>query len=762
LLLRILAAEAVAAEPVFHFEIPSSPLEQALTRFSGQTGISIGMAGGIPSVRSGQVSGDFTARAALERMLSGSGLEAVELTTRSFRLQPRPAAPMQAAEAAPDLGEIIVMAAKRQQDWRTVPIAMTVLSGEQLAFGAQPRGSRTALLLDSGTSSTNLGPGRERQFIRGVADSAFLGPSQATVSVQFDDARATYDAPDPDLTLLDVEQVEILKGPQGPLYGTGALGGVFHIVPRRPDTQRFDWQSGLQLQQMEAGDTTAGGDLMINAPLVRDRLAVRGVFYAMTDPGWIDNANGRDDANSTRIRGARVAVRGELSRDWTLDMQGLTQTLTSADSQYVGAPRTVRRAGVLSEPHDNDFNLGSITARGRLWHRDALLTASYVEHETDGVLDASEAAAAWNETAPLRYLDSRRYHLLNLEARLASDEPARIAWLAGVSYLDARTHSTGVLRTAVGAERDVLRLAQQVSELALFGELSLDLPWSLHATGGLRLFSSRVENEGRVALLEKGSDSDFYSATPSASIDWRSQDRRRFVFLRYARAVRPGGLNLDTAELRRFAPDELSNVDLGTRLLLHADTLSLQSALFVTHWSHIQSDYLQPNGLIGTRNAGASLIFGVESSLDWQLHEHWRVEAGMTVQRARLDRPVLAAEDDERLPVVPRFRMRASLNHTRNLGSWQAQLRLDLNYVGSSRLSFEPALDRSMGNYLRTDLGAQLRHGAVTWTLRVNNLFDSRADTFAYGNPFSVRTHTQFTPLAPRTLAVGLTYSPAR
>jgi outer membrane receptor protein involved in Fe transport len=206
----------------------------------------------------------------------------------------------------------VVLAAKRQQDWRTIPIPMTVVSGEQLSFGGMPGGSRTALLLDAATSSTNLGPGRERQFIRGVADSAFLGPSQATVSVQFDDARATYDAPDPDLLLLDVTQVEILKGPQGPLYGTGALGGVFHIVPRRPDLQQFDWQSTLQWQQVRADDAGAGGSLMINAPLLRDRLAVRAVAYARTEPGWIDNAGARADANDTRIQGARLAVRSTL------------------------------------------------------------------------------------------------------------------------------------------------------------------------------------------------------------------------------------------------------------------------------------------------------------------------------------------------------------------------------------------------------------------------------------------------------------------
>lgn len=757
----MLASKAVAAEAIFRFEIPSAELDQALTRFTEQTGISVGMAGRMPAVRTARVAGDFTAQAALDQLLSGSGLQAVPLSANSFRLQPTPVTQQSAPVPMSDLDEVVVMAAKRQQAWHTVPIPVTVIAAEQLGFGAQPRGSSAALLLDAATSSTNLGPGRERQFIRGVADSAFLGPSQATVSVQFDESRATYDAPDPDLMLLDVEQVEILKGPQGPLYGTGALGGVFHIVPRRPDLQRFDWQAGTQLQ-IGSGDAGAGGDLMFNAPLVRDRLAVRGVVYASTEPGWIDNSMGRDDANDTRVRGMRVAARGALSQDWMLDVQGMRQTLTTYDSQYVTTAGSLHRAGVLPEPHDNDFNLAAITGRGRLWHHDALLTASYVQHEASGVLDASDAAAAWSEVAPLRYHDDRHYRLLNLEARLASEELARIAWLAGVSYLDARTDLAGSLQTAGSTRREVLSLAQQASEAALFGEVSFDLPWSLRATGGLRLFTSEVQNEGRTALLEKGSDSDFFSATPSASIDWRSPDERRFIFLRYSRAVRPGGLNFDAAELRRFAPDELSNVDLGTRLLLKADTVSLQSALFATHWSHIQSDHLLANGLIGTRNAGASLILGVESALAWQLDEHWHIEAGATLQRARLDRAESPDEENEPLPVVPQFRMRAAVSHARNIGPWQAQLRLDLSYTGSSRLSFEPALDRAMGDYWRADLDAQLQRGRYTVALAVSNLLDSRADTFAYGNPFSIRTRAQFTPLAPRTVALRLTYSPAR
>jgi iron complex outermembrane recepter protein len=766
------AADSPIAPPTagaeFSFDIPATTLDEALTLFTEQSGYSVGMAGTLPRLKTPRLAGRSAAQAALVRLLSGSGLMAVPSGAASFRLEPRATAPQQSAglrEPArlTDLDEVVVTATKRRQNLRTIPVSMTVVPGEEIEAGLLPDGSRAAHLHDATTSSTNLGPGRERQFIRGIADSPFLGPSQATVSVQYDDARATYDAPDPDLVLLDMQQVEILKGPQGPLYGTGALGGVFHIVPRRPDLDHASWQATLQMQQVHSGGAGSGGDLVINAPLVPGQTALRAVMYATTEPGWIDNTGARDNANDTRVRGGRLALRTLLPADWTLDLQGVAQVSQTADSQYVTGVSGLRRSGVLPEPHDNDFYLGVATAQGHWWGHSALLTSSVVSHESDGVLDASAAAGLWGEVAPLRYMDRRRYRVVNEEARLWSDADARVAWLVGASYLSARSSIAGTLEPASSAEREVLRLVQKAGEAAVFGEASTRIAGALRATGGLRVFRSQMDNAGRVALLQEGEERASYSATPSFSLDWGNADRRRFLYLRYARAVRPGGLNLDSTELRRFAADKLSNIDLGARLLMLDEALAVDSAVFATHWSHIQSDYLLDNGLVGTRNVGAGRILGVESSLRWVLDDAWRVEGAITLQHARLhDSAVLSDEEDRRLPVVPDVRGRASLLRLMDAGPWRVQLRADVNYVGESRLSFEPALDRRMGDYFRADISLQAQRGAIRWTLQLANVLDSRADTFAFGNPFSIRTQSQFTPLKPRSLTLGASYSPAR
>jgi outer membrane receptor protein involved in Fe transport len=177
----------------------------------------------------------------------------------------------------------------------------------------------------------------------------------------------------------------------------------------------------------------------------------------------------------------------------------------------------------------------------------------------------------------------------------------------------------------------------------------------------------------------------------------------------------------------------------------------------------MQSDYLLDDGLVGTRNVGAGRILGVESSLRWMLGDSWRVEGAITLQRAQLhESEVVDDDEDRRLPVVPEVRGRISLVRSLEVGASRLQLRADLNYIGDSRLSFEPALDRRMGDYVRTDLAIQWQRGPLNWTLQLANLLDSRADTFAFGNPFSIRSQSQFTPLKPRTLTLAMGYRPAR
>jgi len=652
---------------------------------------------------------------------------------------------------------------KRGQDLRTLPNSVAVISGTALADTASQGGSASVALLDVTTSSTNVGPGRDRQFVRGVADSAFLGSSQATVSVQFDETRATYSGPNPDLRLLDIERVEVLKGPQGPLYGTGSLGGVYHIVPRRPDPWEYDFRVGMHGAGVAAGGAGGGADFVINAPLRPGRVGLRVVGYSATEPGWIDNTDGSANANSTDVHGARLALSGALAGSWKLDLQGIAQAMSTNNSQYVlGSGRTMQRTGVLPEPRDNDFYLGAVTARGRLFGHDALVTMSRVQHEANASLDASAAAAEWNETAPLLYREKRHYRLWNHEARIWSSGEGRVDWLIGASRLLSTSTTGGVLEPAATAARDVLSLSQGVNESALFGEVSVPLVTQLRVTPGLRLFRSSVENEsaGEQGAPQAQSELVVKSATPSLALDWLSTDKHRFYYLRFARAIRPGGLNPVSLNTQTtFHADKLTNLDLGFRLLDADDALAVQAVLFATGWEHVQSDFLLSNGLVGTRNVGDGSNLGFELNLRWHLSSQWLLEAAGTVQHARLSDPLVSVGEDPRLPVVPDFRLHGAVERTFGFGSWHGTARAAVDYIGATRLSFEQALDRRASGYATLSAGVDLRRGGLDLALHVTNLLDSRADTFSFGNPFSVSSVEQRTPIQPRTVVLSAGWS---
>ncbi len=116
---------------------------------------------------------------------------------------------------------------------------MTAVTGDRIGRSGVT-GMQGLDSLVSGMTVTNLGPGRNKILLRGISDGVFTGLTQSTVGLYLDLTPITYSAPDPDLKLIDIDRVEVLRGPQGTLYGTGPIGGVVRIVTRRPELGRED------------------------------------------------------------------------------------------------------------------------------------------------------------------------------------------------------------------------------------------------------------------------------------------------------------------------------------------------------------------------------------------------------------------------------------------------------------------------------------------------------------------------------------------
>ncbi len=731
----------------------------ALDSLARQTGISIGMAGVLPATQTRRIDHGADVAQVLGRLLSGTHLRAVRVDATTWRIEPDPpraarsfaARSRRVAPPAADGADIIVVAGKRDERLSDLPASISILGERPLGRLAGKRGLVDLLATTDGAFSTNLGPGRDRVFLRGVADSAFNGTSQSLVSLYVDDARIGYSSPDPDLRMVDIDHVEILRGPQGTLYGTGALGGVIRIVTTLPDLDTVSAGVAGEATGIKHGTAGGGLDGTVNVPLVTGRLALRASAWTETMPGWIDDTE-RDkrDVNRTSRRGGRAALRWAIGNDWTATASGIAQWIDTRDSQY--ATKGLSRATLIAEPQDNDFVSGSLDVHGTIGRLDARSTTSIVSHDFGSIYDASSRADALGTTAPVAYAEDRAIRLLTQEIRL-SDPTARHPWIVGATLLDAITRLKGRFDSS-GTSALARDDKEAVFEAAVFAEGTQRVSQALDLKLGLRGFITRNEIE-QDGPRDQGTTK--LGVTPSATLSWHRDDTG-LLWLRYASAIRPAGATRTSiATERRIPGDELQSLEFGWRIRGLDDRLTLSGAIFGSLWAHLRSDVVGADGLFGTVDAGSASNYGVEFGGRFAAGRT-AVDFGTTVQRARLTSPSdeQAYPNDRRLPVVPDFSARLGLTRRFSLIGRRASSYVAAHYIGQTRLSFDPALDRPAGDYATVGVGTTVDDGPRHWSIDIDNVLDGRGNSFGFGNPFTLATTTQTVPIRPRSITLRL------
>ncbi len=745
--------------------IPAGTLRSALDALARQTGISIGMAGALPDLRVRRIDHADDVAQALRRILSGSRLHAVRIDARTWRIEPTAPARVSRRTASPSpalaTGDIVVIASKRDERLSDLPASISIAGGTVLDRLAGRRGLVDVMASTDSAFSTNLGPGRDRIFLRGVADSAFNGTSQSLVSLYLDDARIGYASPDPDLRFVDVDRVEVLRGPQGTLYGTGALGGVVRIVTVAPDLDHLGGSAAIEGTGITNGALGGVVEGVLNLPIVTGTLALRASAWSETMPGWIDDT-GRDrrDVNRTRRIGGRAALRWAIGGGWAATLSGVAQRIDARDSQY--ATSGLSRATRIAEPQDNDFTAGTLTIRGPIGKLDAQATTAYVDQEFGSTYDASALAPSLGAPAPLAYVEDRTAKLLSQEVRI-SDPTARHPWILGAtilhstSRLDGRFMAGTVGGTASGTTIAARRDEEDVTDIAVFAEGTQRLSNALDFKLGLRGFSTISHLEQRGPARER-ENANRLGVTPSGTLSWH-RDGLGLIWLRYASAVRPAGISrtADPTD-RRIPGDELQSLELGWRVGLLQNRLSLHGAVFGSTWEHLRSDTVGPDGLLGTVDAGNAVNYGIE------VGGHLTVAAaaldfGTTLQRARLTSSSATAgldRDDRRLPVVPDISARLTASRSVDAFGLPTTIYATARYTGRTRLSFDPLLDRPAGDYATLDAGVAVTKGIARWSLDIANVLDGRGNSFGFGNPFTLAAGTQTVPIRPRTATLRL------
>ena len=331
LAIGLAASRACAFEARHRLSIPAKPYADALIDLGVQTNVSIIGTSACGAAGSAGLVGGLTLDEALTRLLAGAPCSYRILDPRTVRISPAAAPRARATPvgAANLVAELLVTATKRPASAGQLPASITVIPRGQIELtGAADVLQTTAQL--SGVITTNLGPGRDKLILRGLSDGAFTGRARSTVGSYLDDAPVNYNAPDPDLRLVDIERIEVVRGPQGALYGSGSLSGVYRIVTRKPDLTSFAFGAAGEIDSTYGGEPSQEIEAYANLPLLRGVAAARLVAYRDIAGGFVDNADLRlSDVNRSTREGGRAGLRLQLGDTWQVDLSATSQRLRS-------------------------------------------------------------------------------------------------------------------------------------------------------------------------------------------------------------------------------------------------------------------------------------------------------------------------------------------------------------------------------------------------------------------------------------------------
>ena len=770
----IIAASGPAySKPIF---VPAGTVGQAAFAIGRQAGVNIALpdrsllSRRTPAIRGGQDAGD-----ALAELARASGLQVKKVgaksylltaaiarpvtkrKSRSVPLPSRPAFDRPVAEA--EAQEIIVTASKRDIPVRRFAGHLTRIDGSEFrslgVSGAEAIESRSV-----GFSSTHLGAGRNKLFIRGIADSSFSGPTQSPVGQYFGDMRTGYGGPDPDLKLVDMHSVEVLEGPQGTLYGSGALGGIVLLKPNMPRFGEFSGLVATGSTLTRRGDPGYDGSAVLNLP-VAEGVAFRGVGYRALEGGYVDNlATGERDVNDVRVTGVRGTLSAEPAPGWLVDVGATAQRIAGDDSQYADRNQQgLSRSSLVEQPFASDFTLASVVVRKETGAIRFRSTTGASWQDVDETFDASSGG----EVRQLGQHSQGR--TFSNETRLWRPMADGYSWLIGFSRISNRYN---VSRDLLEEDQrtDLAGVTNRVRETTVYGEVGADLTsWAEAAIGARYTFAALTgsgEHLSPVAGVPAEATRKEHRLLPSAALLVRPIDGLT-IYGRYQQGFRPGGLSIAGDTVQLYRSDLLGTAELGFRYGRPGrDAFDFQGSATYSGWKDIQADFLDPSGLPVTDNIGDGRVWTLTANGGLRLQHGLRLEAGLAWNDGRVTRPAgpfLAALQSPggsmAIPNIARVVARGAIDwQTAISGDWTLETNAYARYVGRSRLGVGPFLGEEQGDYVDSGVVLRLSQDRRAITLTVTNVLDEVGNRFAFGVPIATGTD-QITPLRPRTIRIG-------
>ena len=634
-----LATPAMAQRQAFH--IPAGSLKSALDAYARQTSRQvIYRADEVGSVRSPGARGTISADAALNALLAGTGFSVRVDSSGALAIvksgsgqnagekgssREEVDAPTAATEGRND--EILVTAQRVEQKLRDVPISMSVLGGEQLDRSGDSVVDQLGRV--PGVAEADTRVGAKQLTIRGVSSTNDWFAGTSTVgyyldSVPFGFVRQGFV---PDSNAYDLERVEVLRGPQGTLYGVSALNGVVRVLTAEPDLDEFALKMRVLGSSTKSGGEGYRGDGAINVPIVSGKLALRSAVSYESSPGWIDGPTGSDINDSDNLT-ARIKLRAALT-----DNLSITAMLWHTESDTGAGPSSARdRTTIRQIPESSSTNYDIYALRAEL-DLDAFSITSSTSY-----MDFSSTSLISFFPGSTDYLSSLfTSNNFSQEIALTSNTDGPIKWSIGGIYRNVKDLVAQNTSPPAPNPRGLAYNDYSKSH-AVFGELSYNIKDNLVLLGGLRYFKDN--NEARQlenpinpnAILINNSES-FHRMSPRVVINWHPSPSI-LLYLSYGEGFRSGfsqSPSILSAEpnFPGVKPDYLTNYEFGAKGDLLNGLLSFDGAFFFMDWQGVQQNVLVNVPGVGDLNA---LINGESASgLGAELMLTARPVKGMTL-----------------------------------------------------------------------------------------------------------------------------------
>ena len=705
--------------------------------------------------------------------------------------------------AADTLEEVIVTAQRRAERALDVPASVSVISAADIEHLHATNLRDLEAVAPGFTIIPNGSPGQAQIVVRGLP----VLSGGALVATLIDDtsvgASATWGEGAGfalDLMPYDFERIEILRGPQGTLYGANSMGGVLKYVTRDPNLAASEAQIGGEAFGIKDGGSVGSGVRAAwSAPLIEGTLAVRASLYDQETPGYIKNpTRGLNHENTLSQYGGRLALLWRPAPELQVKLQGIHQKTHSAGDAIIfaevlgTAQDPYYRPGhwyygdlVYPHPVPQPFSSDLTFVSGTLdWHTALGDFAAVSSYSDKGVSNSQDLTGAFIDPSILvRGRFNAGTKRASQEFRFASTPGRRLEWLAGVYY----THERGwqdqyfdALDTQLNLDPALTpfweaHIPSTYTEAAAFGTLTYRITDEFDLTGGLRWLKNtqKVDNYILPNYQNPGAAGTTHAQSAETPATYAFSARyypraETMTYLRVASGYRPGTPNPSIArypEIPLLAKsDAMVNYEIGVKSELLSRTATLDLDVFKINWTDTQISVLTADHrLVYTINAGNVTSEGCEFTATYRLADafHLTVNGAFTDAYATQAVPALGIYVGTRLPSSPKWTAAATIDYRlRDVDHWTPQVSATWRYVASAYtgLSTPPPANVAPA-YSWTNVDLRLTRGRYEVALYAKNLFDKR--TFNNGGAGLGPEGTGFVfagaTIAPRVVGLSAT-----